>query len=294
MLEELAIQYTNQSEDSLRLIGYGFVIFGAVIAGMSSRSTMALLRAPYFAYSGILLLSTASIQFIWLGSLTAMVDGNLWVFFCIDVFSSIAIGYFYGIISMARSRDAYGHAWNAALAFIPIANLVLLSKPSKNESMATPTIAIITGGVGVLTGAVTLTTGIGMSGYLKVEMQRLVEEAQTSPAIQSAGIKYLIRSQGLEDTLKQMADEVQAQRVDETTTLKRVEGDGTTLRYIYEISVDAIALTVSMRAGLVRHNCTYEALQPVIKAGATVEHAYFRRDGGEIGTITITREICGF
>jgi len=72
-----------------------------------------------------------------------------------------------------------------------------------------------------------------------------------------------------------------------------VLGDGTTLRYIYEVSTNPEALPMSMRMGLVQHNCTYEALRPVIEAGATVEHVYQRTDGSEIGVVTVTRDICG-
>jgi hypothetical protein len=294
MLEDLAIQYVNQSEENLRLIGYGFVLLGGVISGVVSRSTMVLLRAPYFVFSGILLLSTAAIQFIWLGSLSAMAGGYVWVFFSVEVISSITIGYFYGIIAMARSRDAYGHARNAALAFIPFANILLLSKPTKNELLATPTIAALTGGVGVLIGSVMLAAGIGMSQYLTIMMQRQVEDAQRDPAAQAVGIAYLLKSQGLEGTLKQLALEVPTRRVDETTTLKRAEGDGRTLRYIYEVSVDVAVLPTSMRKVLVQKDCTYKALRPIFEAGATFEYVYSRRDGSKIGTVTVTREICGF
>jgi len=38
MLEEIAIQYVSQSEDNLRLIGYGITIAGAVIAAFFHKS----------------------------------------------------------------------------------------------------------------------------------------------------------------------------------------------------------------------------------------------------------------
>lgn len=50
---------------------------------------------------------------------------------------------------------------------------------------------------------------------------------------------------------------------------------------------------MSMQTDLVLHNCTLEALRPVIEAGATVEHVYWRTDGSEIGVVTVTRDICG-
>lgn len=37
MLEEIALQYVNQSEDGLRSIGYGIVIVGAVLAGLTNK-----------------------------------------------------------------------------------------------------------------------------------------------------------------------------------------------------------------------------------------------------------------
>ena len=39
MLEEIAIQYATQSEDIVRLIGYGILIVGAIIAASFHKST---------------------------------------------------------------------------------------------------------------------------------------------------------------------------------------------------------------------------------------------------------------
>jgi hypothetical protein len=294
MLEDLAIQYTYQTEATLRGIGYGLIILGAVISSVISRNKSVLLRAPYYAYSGVLFLLLATAQFIWLESLHAMAGGYLWVFFSIDVISYVVFGYFFGIISMARSRDAYGHARNAVLAFIPLANLVLLVKPSKNERSADPTIPLLTGGAGVLIGFVSIAAGVGLSHYLTSEVQRIADEVQSDPAAQLVGIKYLLQTQGLEATVKQLAAEVPSQQIDEITLLRGVEADGSTLRYIYDLSIDADALPMSLRTGLVQQNCANEVMRPVIEANATLEHVYLRRDGSEIGTIVVTRQICGF
>ena len=50
MLEKIALQYVNQSEDGLRLIGYGIFIVGAVLAGLTNKHRNELARAPYFAH----------------------------------------------------------------------------------------------------------------------------------------------------------------------------------------------------------------------------------------------------
>ena len=59
MLEDLALQYSEISEDDMRLIGYGLVILGGVIGGITYRSTTEIKRAHYFALSGLIFLSVA-------------------------------------------------------------------------------------------------------------------------------------------------------------------------------------------------------------------------------------------
>jgi len=49
-----------------------------------------------------------------------------------------------------------------------------------------------------------------------------------------------------------------------------------------------------MRMGLIEQNCSYEALRPLIEAGATLEHVYQSQNGFEIGRVTVTRQLCGY
>ena len=295
MLEEIALQYVNQSEDNLRLIGYGLAIAGAVLAGLTHRSSNEFARAPYFAYSGLLFFVSVVAQLVWLGSIPAMIGGYLWVFMLVDVLVGLAVGYGFGVIAMARSRDAYGHGRLATLAFIPLANFWLLLTPSKADPSPNraPTIPLLTGGLGVVTGFVLLIASIGLATFIRLEGERMAQAAQSDPAMQEMGIDFMIRANGLEATLRELALGVPTpSRVDETTTLTRVEGDGTTLRYTYEVTVAVDALPMSMRIGLTQQNCTLAAMRPVIEAGATLEHVYVRTDGTEWGTVTVDRGIC--
>lgn len=296
MLEEIATKYVSQTDASLRLISYAITIAGASAAAIYHKSSAELRRAPYFAYSGLLFFITAASQLVWLSSIPAMTGGFLWVFVLVDVVVGLGIGYAFGVIAMARSRDAYGHARMAFLAFIPLANLWLLLTASKSKVSANraPTIPLLTGAVGVLTGFVLVMAGIALGAFIQVETNRIVVEASNDPALQRAGVDMMLREEGIEETLRQMAADVPSQRIDESTTLLRVVGDGTTLRYVYEVSISSGALSISMRTGLVQHNCNYEGLRPLIEAGATVEHVYRHRDGSHIGVVTITRDKCEF
>lgn len=297
MLEEVALQYVNQTEDNLKLIGYGLAVAGGVLAGLTHRSTSELRRAPYFAYSGLLFLATAAAQLVWLGSIPAMSGGYLWAFMLVDVLVGVAVGYGFGVIAMARSRDAYGHGRMAALAFIPLANFWLLLTPSENDVSANraPTIPLLTGGLGILSGFVMLIAGVALATFIKMEGERMAVAAESDPVMQQMGIDFMIRSNGLEPTLKEIALGVATPSpVDETTSLVKVEGDGTTLRYTYEVSVDVDELPDSMRTGLVTQNCNYMAMRPVIEAGGDLQHVYLRQDGSEIGKVDVNRSICGF
>lgn len=296
MLEEIAVQYVNQTEDTLRALSYGISIAGGIAAGIFHKSDSELRRAPYFAYAGLLFLITAASQLVWFGAVQAISGGYLWVLMLVDVVIGLGFGYGYGVIAMARSRDAYGHARNAFLAFVPFANLVLLLTPSKYEVSANraATIPLLTGGVGVLTGFALFIAGIVISIFIKVEMGRMFENSAKDPTIQSQTIDMMLRSQGLEETLRRIALEVPRQRVDETTTLLRVEADRATIRYIYEVSTVVDQLPGSVRAGLVQQNCGYDFLQKLMKADATIEHVYRQSDGSSIGIVTVSRQICGF
>ena len=297
MLEDIAIQYVNQSEDSLRLIGYAITVAGAVIAGIFHNSDSELRRAPYFAYSGLLFLIVAASQLVWFGSFTAMAGGYLWVLLLVDVAVTLAVGYAFCVIAMARSRDAFGHSRMAALAFIPFANFWLLLTRSKNDASANhvPSIPLLTGGVGVLTGFVLLAAGVAVTAFIKVETERMVVAAQDDPAMQKVGMDMMLKSGGLEATLREVALGVQTpSKVDEVTTIVRVVGDGSVLRYVYEVDSSATSLPDTMRTGLINQNCNFAPLRPLIDAGATLEHLYQKPDGTEIGVVQVNSAACGF
>jgi hypothetical protein len=296
MLQEITLQYVNQTEDSFRLIGYGLTVAGGVIAGLTNRGTFELRRAPYFAFSGLLFFVQVLFQLVWLGSFAAMSGGYLWAFMFIDVLVGLGVGYGFGLVAMARSRDAYGHGRSAALAFIPLLNLILLFAPSKNELSANrlPTLPVLTGGLGVFSGLIMLFLGFAVLTFVKVEGQRIAEAAGSDPALQQVSVDFLIKANGIEETLKVIAlGVVTPASIDETTTLIKVEADGPTLRYIYEVSVDVPSLSDTMSADLISQNCNYMAMRPVIEAGGNLQHLYLRTDGSQIGTVDVNKSICG-
>ena len=299
MLEDLAIQLLSQSEGALTLIGLGLAIVGAIIAAIVTRSNVQIARAPYFAYLALIGFVVSAVQIVWLQSIPAGRGGYLWVLTEIWLAAAIAGGYFVCLLAMARSRDAYGHARMAFLAFIPIANLWLLVTRSKNEMSANraPTIPLLSGGLGVLTGFCLLAATVGVNVYLKEQARMLEQKVQSEPRSDQAVIDDMIRLEGLEKTLRAMAAGAAAEMpiaIDEVTTLVRIEAAGTQLRRTYIVAISGGRVTEEHRAGSSKAICAWAPFQPILRAGGTIREVYVERKGREIGEVLVTRNDCGY
>jgi hypothetical protein len=279
------------SEGDLRVLFYALTILGGLAGGLTGRSIAELARAPYFALSCLVFLvsgvvSYTSVPFI----IPAMTGGYFWVPVAATLAVPLVNGFFIARISKSRSRDAYGHAKWAALAFIPFANLWLWLTPSKNEISANrvPTIPLLSSGLGVVSGFVMLIGGIAFQAYSEIAITQLVEDAMASGELTAFN-----RSPA--DMAVAMAASIEAPMVvDELTTLVRMEANGTVLRYVYELSGEQTQLNGSAVTMIIQQNCNFEPLTPYIQDGLILEHLYLRMDGSEIGTVAVTKEICGF
>ena len=218
----------------------------------------------------------------------------------ISLVSIIATGYFLCRIAMARSRDAYGHGRMAFLAFIPFANFWLLLTPSKKAISANraPAIPLLSGGLGVLTGFVLLAAGIGVGVYIvyiDVQSRMMETQTQNEPVSEHAWVDSMIRSNGLEDTLRLMAAETQTPiTVDEVTTLAGIEADWTQLRRTYIVDLEGMVMTEEFRSRILNGICAYPAFEPILRANGSILEIYVERDGHEVGAVMVTREECGF
>lgn len=293
MLEDFAISLTNQSEVALMAWGIGVSLLGFVLALRIRRNSLwSLRRVPYFlAFAGVFVFSSA-LPLAWLATFEAMKNGVLWLLVASIFLGIAAFGYVYGVISHARSVNGYGDGGSAWMAFVPFANLFLLFKAPIQQDETKSAARMAGNFVGVVLGLFLLALGQGVSKASDDILNNMVERAGADAELQSISTEAMLRALGLETTLRQMAAEVPSQKVDETTTLLRVEARATTLRYVYQVDTDAQNLPESVRRGLTKQNCTYEAMAPVIQAGATIEHFYGRTDGTELGTVTITKATC--
>lgn len=288
MLEDLALQYSEIPEDEMRLIGYGLAILGGIIGGLTYRSTKEIRRADYFAASGLIFLCIAAVtfggaQFI----VQAIVGGFFWVVIAAALLATVVGGFFLARIAADRSRDAYGHGRMAALAFIPLANLWLLLTPSKNKATSSHgrAMRLLCSGLSILPGFLLFGLSVSLLNYAEVEGMRRFEEAAAAGDLTVAMLDQILAA---------MAAEVQPPvKVDETTTVIRVEAVGRELRISYEVDPALDFLATDMRINLLQQNCSDEVLSSAFDAGAVFKHIYLRKDGTEIGVVEVTKAACG-
>ena len=150
------------------------------------------------------------------------------------------------------------------------------------------------GYIGVIFAVLLFALGGGIGKDAEQRVAAMAMRMKVDHAMQQTSLELMLRGQGLEATLRQMAAGVESRKVDETTTLVRLEVVGTTLRYVYRISLDVADIPVFVGSGLIKQNCAYEPLHSVIAAGATVELVYQRANGSQIGIVRVTRQDCGY
>lgn len=293
MLEKYAINYFQLGNDQLVLLGYGLAILGGIIGGVSNRSTVELRRAPYLALTGLIFFGIGVIA---VGEVLLLVrflaGGYVWVLVAFDLFKNVASGFIIARIAIARSRDIHGHGRMAPLAFVAFINFWLFLGPpaNKDPASAAPMIRLFTGGLGVLSGFLLLAAGLGLSNYADVEAVRRVEAAH------NAGV---FDDQFLALTLAAVATKTQTPiKIDDTTTLMRVEAKGRVLHLIFEVNPSAGLLPADLQSAQARQSleqwtCSYKRLGREIDNGAVIRHEYLRKDGREIGVIEVTRQTCG-
>lgn len=291
MLEEFAIKFVGQDEDALGNIGLGITFFGFLVALVFQSTVKSeLQRAPYFAYSMLLFLICSALTFLWIFSLQAVLLGVLWMLVSFVFLSIAVIGYFCGVIALARSRDAFGSGRYAILALIPFANFVLFLRTSKNplSPNRVPTIPLLSGGMGVVSGLMMAAASIALAVGFEVQSDKMVESPNPEQSI-----AIMIRSQGLDRVLEAMAAESRLPvAIDEVTTLALIEASGNSLTRTYVVTREDFTLSDQFRAGIRKSICAYAPFTVLLHGGAAIEEVYIKTDRSLIGTQVVTQNSC--
>jgi hypothetical protein len=300
MLDDLAVRFISQSEETFQAIMYGFIALGAIVAALVTRSKAELTRAPFFAYAALVGFLMVTVNIIWLSPDAAITGGYLWLFVAASIAATFLGGFFLCRLAMERSRDAFGYSGGAILAFIPLLNLWLMLKPSQKNVSANrvPTIPLVSGGLGVLTGFVLIAATMGVVFYIEAQTRITEQQRQAQTTADADVVEFItrsVRANGLAMTLERMAAESQTPfRIDNVTTLARIETDGKQLQRTYLVDTDGMSLSEEVRSGIRSNVCAQAVFAPILEAGGAIKESYVQRDGRAIGSVTVTREECGY
>lgn len=295
MIEDISIRILGQNEILIKIFYWIFVIIGAAITTPFNKSRSELQRAPYFFFMIAISFGATLAESIWLLYVPAILGGYVWALLAAGLSVAMLSGYLYGRAAMARSRDAYGHSRNAVLAFIPLANLVLLFKRSRTDLSAerVATIRPITGGLGVFVSLLLLLFSSTVLALLKHEVGKRVEQMASDPATEQAALEFSIKAHGIDATLKEIAGQARTPiTIDAETRLERIQAAGPLLRRTFTITLDGFALTDGVRSVINQEICSSQLFATLMSYGASVREEYAREDGSEIGSQTVTWSIC--
>jgi hypothetical protein len=293
MLERLALDLTAASEAALIAGAYGLAVLGFIVALLWRRDPPdQLARAPYFALSSLLILLASAVSLVWLWTLEALANGILWVLVAVTMAAMLVLGFLFGRLAAARSRNAYGSQAMAFLGMIPLLNLVLLFYPPQDGHATASRAAALKGPGGVVLGLVLLGSSVALDRWIENRIEQLAAQAEADPsgAVQEA----MIEAQGIEEVLRIVAEQSQPLLpavIDEATTLVSVEAIGPVLRRTFVITLE-ISWTDELGKEVAATLCGDNVLRSFLRGGATLEEVYVDKQRSPLKTYAVSEASC--
>lgn len=270
------------------------LVISAIVTGLVKSTPHKMPRSTYFLNTSLVTFAGGVSQFIWVMSFDAIANDYVFLIAVIDITVWLVVGYALTMLAKARSNDAFGNSRYAALGLIPIANFVLLLKPSLDTNAKPVTTNATFGAPAVIIGFIVL--GLGRAAGLEAEkaVERHVASLPQSENLQSLRDHYYefhVRKDGLAAGLEYLASLETLGRIDEITDLASVSVKDDVLTYDFLITDSSVTgfnndWLREVQAG----NCITFAM--AIKDGGTVRFAYKSQQNGELEDILSDLAIC--
>lgn len=292
-LEAVATAYLIQVPDDLWMGVYGLACVGGLVGSIAGFWLTRPLRRPaYFFWASLLVMAISGSQY-WLASgPAAIVAGAAWPLMIKLMLGPVVGGFLIGLLSAARSLDAFGHPKAAPLAFVPLVNLWLVLAPSRTPKERQEDVGPVSGaGVASAFAGVLLLTGANIFGSLLVnDVARAFGEAEGVPL--DVSVQYLVNVRGVNGGAVFIADlATPPYQLSDTLTLSDMEASGSELTTTYTYTGDA-PLTEAFWNEVRYQACSNELKAPLVKAGATVREIYVDGGGRRLWEATVTRQDC--
>lgn len=292
-MERLAFAFMNLDPWMLRGIAILTMVLGSLVYYLTRNAFPTVSRLAYLCWLAVLMPLSSLEVLIWVYApeaaanklLPAMIIGEL-VFF-------VLLGYGFGPLLAGRSNDAFGTARWWWLGYVPLVNLVLFYRASREARQAGRRRLWI-GGVGCLIAGMTIYAVIG-------QMQRIslgfvaAAAAKAGATDLSYGMSMIRGSldvRSLSDTLSRTISQVRTPlQIDEVTTLVKVSSQGDVLRYDYDLTAKIEELPPAIVSRITTGFC-HGSLTVLIEAGATIRAVYRNSDGNTIADLSVHTDAC--
>lgn len=292
-MESLAYSYIHLDESMMKLISFMLLVLGGFINFKMTKVVFPVGRASYFFLFGTLVLISSLEGLFWLAAPSAIETDNLYIIVIAEFIAFILLGYVFGFAATGRSLDAYGTPSKWWLAFVPLANLILLFKAPLNQLKTNPRWHWVRCTALVFSAFAFMMIGRGLSVAIENSVERNTASAVNSnPMVADKLSKAAMQNSSIKDLLAVMAKEVKTPlTVDEVTTLTKVNANNNELTYQYAISSNISTLPDFFKENLKKTLCS-GTLKPVIDRGATISAVYKANNGNEIGSVSVDLSIC--
>lgn len=169
MLEELALKLLYPSDNFVHTLFFAIIALSAIGAAAIPQKRVALSRTPYCVYWCLIIFLVCATDLIRMHADAFENAGALWTLALLNLSECAAVGFVVCRIAKARSRDAYGTPWAAALAFIPIIGFWLMLKgTAKNPKFRQAAIPrLFQGRRGKVVGLLLLLATAMIDGYVE-------------------------------------------------------------------------------------------------------------------------------
>jgi len=291
-MEALAYRILQIGEIGSLALAWAVLFVSAAATLAFTKYELKLSRPAYFLITGLSFLLCAMTSLFALGIQDAIKNDYLAAIVALSYGSLIPIGALAGISAAARSNDAYGTRDKWFLSFVPFANLALLfgaslERPESGFPRVVRSIVLVTLGV-LMMGAAG-----GVSRWVERQAAQAADGAQNDAQLQDKVIRYEVQNNGLEASLKEAAEAIPVPaKLDAITSLKAVEVDKETFRYVYEISDKNANFSSSWQDIMTNRWCKSPDFKAMIDLGATVEGKYVSQDGQQLASLRVSTALC--
>jgi len=270
------------------------VIVSAILTDLLKRTTHKIPRSTYFLNTSLVTFAGSISQFIWVAVFGAIANDYVFLIAAIDITVWLTVGYVLIMLSKARSNDAFGSSGYAALGFIPIANFVLLLKPSMDTTTQPAAKSATFGAPAVIIGFIVLGLGraAGMEAEKAVEHQvSSLPQTENAQSLSDHYYQFYDRKDGLAAGLEYLASLEKPGRIDEITDLVSVSVKDDVLTYDFVITDSSVTgFNIGWVGEVQAGNCITFAM--AIKNGGSVRFVYKSQQNGELENILSDLATC--